>query len=291
MNNTLLWMSYIFSGLAAAAFAYGMVQMLFLTRYADYQERMLRSFNERGGSLSLVIDPQKLQHISILLCGGLFLLGILLGAGNIFVGMFLGGILVIPGLLMPRVVFSILLARRLARISEQLPTGLELLVNSMRAGLTLSMALERNLERMPEELREEFGIVLHDFRLGTSLSDALNKWSRRLGTGDVKLVASAAALSLRCGGSLADAFQTLADIIRQRADFNKEVKALTAEGRYQALLMTALPFVIMIIMTLINRDTMMVFLESRIGQALLILMVGMQIGAFFWIRKLVTFDL
>ena len=238
-----------------------------------------------------MIDPQKLQHLSILLCSGLFLFGVLLGAGNLFVGMFLGGVLIIPGLLMPRIVFSILLARRLARISEQLPTGLELLVNSMRAGLTLGVALERNLERMPPDLREELSVVLHEFRLGTSLSDALLHWSMRIGLQDVRLVASAAVLSLRCGGSLADAFQTLGGIIRQRADFNKEVKALTAEGRFQALLMTALPFVIMIIMTLVNHATMMEFFENPIGKGLLLTMVGMQVAAFFWIRKLVSFDL
>ena len=192
---------------------------------------------------------------------------------------------------MPRIVFSILLARRLARISEQLPTGLELLVNSMRAGLTLGVALERNLERMPPDLREELSVVLHEFRLGTSLSDALLHWSMRIGLQDVRLVASAAVLSLRCGGSLADAFQTLGGIIRQRADFNKEVKALTAEGRFQALLMTALPFVIMIIMTLVNHATMMEFFENPIGKGLLLIMVGMQVAAFFWIRKLVSFDL
>ena len=165
MSEILRWMIYLYTGLAAAAFAYGVIQMFFLTRYADYQERMLRSFGERGGGLALVIDPQKLQHLSILLCSGLFLFGVLLGAGNLFVGMFLGGVLIIPGLLMPRIVFSILLARRLARISEQLPTGLELLVNSMRAGLTLGVALERNLERMPPDLREELSVVLHEFRL------------------------------------------------------------------------------------------------------------------------------
>ena len=57
-------MIYLYTGLAAAAFAYGVIQMFFLTRYADYQERMLRSFGERGGGLALVIDPQKLQHLS-----------------------------------------------------------------------------------------------------------------------------------------------------------------------------------------------------------------------------------
>ena len=161
----------------------------------------------------------------------------------------------------------------------------------MRAGLTLGVALERNLERMPPDLREELSVVLHEFRLGTSLSDALLHWSMRIGLQDVRLVASAAVLSLRCGGSLADAFQTLGGIIRQRADFNKEVKALTAEGRFQALLMTALPFVIMIIMTLVNHATMMEFFENPIGKGLLLTMVGMQVAAFFWIRKLVSFDL
>ena len=79
----------VFTAIAVASFAYGVVKVMFLTKYADYQERMLHSYTARS-SMMLIIDPLKLQHITMLLCGGLFLLGVLLGGSNVFAGMFLG---------------------------------------------------------------------------------------------------------------------------------------------------------------------------------------------------------
>lgn len=291
MNNLLPVIVYISTGGAVAAFCYGIIKVFFLTNYADYQERMIRSFDERGGNLSLVINPQKLTHLTLLLCSGLFILGILVSGHDLFTGMFLGCILMTPGLLMPRIVLNIILARRLARISEQLPAGLELLANSMRAGMTLSVALERNLARMPEDLKMELSVVMHEFKIGTSLSEAIQKWADRIQMPDVKLVAAASVLTLQRGGSLSEVFFVLSSLIRQRQDFNREVKAMTAEGRFQALLMTALPFVLIVIMTLVNHETMMIFLTHPIGKLLLGLMVAMQIGAYLWIRKIVTFNL
>lgn len=290
MNALLRWLIYGSAGLAAAIFAYTAVKTFFLTKYADYQERMLGELQERSGGLALVIDLQKLQHLTLLLCSGLFLLGALLGGRNLFTGLFLGGVLVIPGLLAPRAICAMLLARRLEKISEQLPVGLELLINSMRAGLTLPVALERCLDRMPQELQEELNVVLHEFHLGASLSDAMVRWSDRLGLADVKMMAASSVLALQRGGSLVEAYQSLDDIIHQRADFNRELKALTAEGRFQALLMTALPFVLLIIMTALNHDTMIAFFIHPVGKLLLLLMVAMQVGAFFWIRSVMKVD-
>ena len=67
---------YVFTAIAVASFAYGVVKVMFLTKYADYQERMLHSYTARS-SMMLIIDPLKLQHITMLLCGGLFLLNYL----------------------------------------------------------------------------------------------------------------------------------------------------------------------------------------------------------------------
>jgi Flp pilus assembly protein TadB len=55
--------------------------------------------------------------------------------------------------------------------------------------------------------------------------------------------------------------------------------------------MTALPFALMLIMTILNRETMLSFYTNTIGQILVAVMVLMQIIAYFWIRKLVALNL
>ncbi len=291
METLLLYLIDLCVGLAAALFGYLVIKAFFLTRYESYNNAVFDSFDARFGNLGVVISPQKLMQLTMAVTSILFFFGMLLAGGHLFTGLFLGAIFCIPGLLLPRLLLSIMLARRLTRIGQQLPVGLELLANSLRAGMTLAVALERNLHRMPEELRQEFGGILREFKIGASLSDAITHWSERVGLGEAKLIASATRLSLERGGSLAEIYFTLSSLIRQRNEFNGEVKAMTAEGRFQALLMTILPFVLLLLMTCINYSMMMEFFVNPWGKALLTLMVLMQIAAYFWIRKLITFDL
>lgn len=291
MNNYLEWLIYIFCIIAVATFSYAIFKGFIITSYSSYQDKILFSFDEKMGSKSMIISPQKLQNISLLVSALLFLFGFAVIGSNIFTKLFVGVIFMIPGILMPQVILDIMLEKRLAKINEQLPIGLEIIANAMRAGMTLPIALERSLESLPQELREEFVVVLHDFKIGYSLSEALDRWAGRIKLADAKLLATTTNLALNKGGSLANIFFSLSDIIRQRITFAKEVKSLTAEGRFQALLMTALPFVLFLILTVINRDTMLEFVANPIGKILLVVMVIMQILAYFWIRKIVSLNL
>jgi len=108
---------------------------------------------------------------------------------------------------------------------------------------------------------------------------------------DVKLTVIASELSLRHGGNLAETYRNLARTIRERFMFQKEVQTLTTEGRMQAIVMTLLPFVILIIMTIIRPKVMLQFLSSPIGIGSVIMVLVMQIIAYFWIKKVMEIDI
>jgi len=143
---------------------------------------------------------------------------------------------------------------------------------------------------MPPTIASEFKIILNECRLGSSLPDALRHWSNRIDLMDVKLTVIASELSLRHGGNLAVTYRNLSKTIRERFMFQKEVQTLTTEGRMQAIVMTLLPFVILIILTLVRHTQMLEFLSSMIGIASVILVLIMQITAYIWIRKVMDID-
>ncbi len=244
----------------------------------------------RLSSVYIVVPPENVMLIAILLSSFLFLLGFFLAGRNVVAGLTFGFIMAVFGFFIPHVVITRIVEKHLQKLNEELPPSLEMLSSSLRAGLTLRQAIERNLDRLPETVAQEFGIVIYECKLGKSLNEALDNFADRTGLMDAKLTAIASELSLRHGGNLSENFQNLAKLIRERYIFQKEVAALTAEGRMQAVVMTALPFAILVLMTLIRRTEMLEFLASPVGIGSVATVFVMQVLAYIWINKVVSIE-
>ena len=252
------------------------------------QKKLLSSVSEIEQKNYLAIPVEKIVMVSVILSALLFISGIFLAKENLIAGIMLGFVIAIFAFFFPHFIVTRIIEKRLQKLNEELPPTLELLSNSLRAGLTLIQAIERNIDRMPKTTADEFRIVLYECKIGKSLTEALNNFADRTSLMDVRLTAIAAELSLRYGGNLSTSFYNLAKLIRERYLFQKEVSALTAEGKMQAIVMTALPFVIIIVMTLIRRDEMLVFLSSKTGVISVVTVFIMQLLAYIWINKIVS---
>jgi len=282
----------IFICVFAATYAFGYIVVNLFISNSSYEERVISSIGvEKLAHISNFISPSQLYQMTIVLVAFLFLMGLLLAQGNIIGGILLGIIMAVPGFLLPSMLVSYLVSKRMEKINEELPGVLEVLSSSIFAGLTLNQAISRNIDKMPPEIASEFKIIANECRLGTSLNEAMKHWAERNTMMDVKLTVIASELALRHGGNLADTYRKLAGTIRERYMFQKEIQTLTTEGRMQAIVMTMLPFIILFVMTLIRREQMLDFLSSSIGIAAVSLVLVMQIAAYFWIKKAITIDI
>jgi tight adherence protein B len=283
-----LWAILLCVFAAVAAAGYGLALLLFAS--GGYEDWALQSLRRRLALVPGFLPPERLLQASFLIALGLFVLGLALAGRHLLGGLLLGFILGSLGLLFPHLAAAYLARKRLDRLNAELPGALEILSSSLRAGLTLHQAIERNLPRLPPTLADEFQILLGECRLGASMTDAMRRWAERVGLLDVKLTVIASELSLRHGGNLAESYLRLSQTIRERYLFNQQVQALTAEGRLQALVMTILPFVILVVMTLVRRDEMLEFLGSPLGLGSVLSVFLMQVAAYFWIRKVMEIE-
>lgn len=269
---------------------YSAALLLFVSQYSTYEERAIKTLGKQLSQVHFLIDPIKLYNISILCAVSFFLLGFGLAAGDVATGLLLGIAFAIFGLLTPKIILTYMHQKRIRKLWEQLPDGLDLISSSLRAGLTLHQAIARNADKVPPVLSEELMIVMHECRLGNSLNDAMKHWAARVGLMDVWLVSIASDLGLSRGGNLADTYGSLSKLIRERQMFERELQTMTTEGRMQALVMVIIPFVILMAMTFVQQDVMLPFLAATIGKILVGVMVVMQVCAYIWIRKLVEIE-
>ena len=69
--------------------------------------------------------------------------------------------------------------------------------------------------------------------------------------------------------------------------FEDELRAMTTEGRMQAIVMSALPLVMIVLLGLVKRDLVAPLFTTGLGWATLGLLLMMQGLAYLWIRKIV----
>lgn len=177
--------------------------------------------------------------------------------------------------------------RRAAKVRSELPDALDMIANSLTAGLTLPQALMRNLPHFPPLVAEEFARVIYDTRLGFSIGGAFDNLARRLPVADVQMVVIASKIGVAHGGNLADSYRMLSTLVRDNMAFENELKAMTTEGRMQAIVMSALPFVMVVLLGLVRTDLVAPLFTTLPGWCTLAGLLVMQLLAYVWIRKIV----
>jgi tight adherence protein B len=176
---------------------------------------------------------------------------------------------------------------RLEKLLSQLPDAFDLMGRVIRAGQSMSQGMLAVANEFQQPIRGEFSLCYEQQNLGISAEDALRDLARRTGLLEIKIFVLAVLVQQQTGGNLAELLDKLAAMIRDRYRIRGMIKALTAEGRLQALILLGLPPGIFLIMLVMNRTY---------GQELLVypgLLVGTLafegLGA-LWIRKIVNFD-
>ena len=188
---------------------------------------------------------------------------------------------------MPEFIAKRLRARRAAKVRAELPDALDMVANSLSAGLTLPQALLRNIDHFPPLVAEEFARILYDTRLGFSIGGAFDNFASRLPISDVQMVVIASKIGVAHGGNLAESYRMLSALLRDNMAFEDELRAMTTEGRMQAIVMSALPMVMIVLLGLVKRDLVSPLFTTGMGWGTLLLLAVMQGLAYLWIKKIV----
>jgi tight adherence protein B len=171
------------------------------------------------------------------------------------------------------------LRRQRELFGEQLPTHLQELASTMRAGHSLISGIAMIAEAAPEPSASEWARVVADEQLGLPLEEAMRPLAERMANDDVEQVALVAILHQRTGGNMADVLERVAEAIRERAELRRELRALTAQARLSRYLLTALPLVVLAAVTLINPQYVEPLFDTTTGVILLLVGAGLLLGA------------
>jgi tight adherence protein B len=204
----------------------------------------------------------------------------------------LGGLLFAPfAVAIPLIVRSLIkrkLARRRALFAEQLPDNLQVLASALRAGHSFVGALSVVVDDSASPAREEFRRVVADEQLGVPLQDSLDDVARRMANRDLEQVSLVAALQRETGGNTAEVLDRVTDTVRERFELRRLVRTLTAQGRMSRWILTSLPVLLLLAITLINPGYMDPMYTESIGRIILVVAGLFVVGGCYVIGRIVN---
>ena len=269
---------------------------------ADIQNLLKTSIYSEIPWVNTFLSKMRLvQHIDLVLeranadmTPGLFLLCSVAAAGVMF---FLATIVGQPWLL--ALVFALIALfcpygylkfttwKRLRKFLEQMPDGLDMISQSLQAGLGLTQAMVFVSREMPDPLGTEFSVFIEEVNLGLPLGDALHKLEQRMNLPEVRLFNTALLVQREVGGSLAELLNKLADIIRDRFRIERLIKSLTAQNRMSAWTVCSIPPFLAVFMFFREPQMMNEMMISPGGQAMLATALGLEILGIVVFRKII----
>lgn len=169
--------------------------------------------------------------------------------------------------------------RRLAKLEQQLPEAIDLMVRALRSGHAFSSGLQMIGDEMAEPIANEFRIVHDEINFGISLQQALMNLTERVPVTDLRYFVVAVLIQRESGGNLTEVLGNLSRLIRDRLKFLGKVRVLSSEGRLSAWVLGLMPFGLAAAMNLVNPAFMSLLWTDPIGIAIIkYMLVLMAIG-------------
>jgi tight adherence protein B len=248
------------------------------------------------GGFSARLD-QKLEQAGLPMRAGEFVALIAVAA--------LAGV-VLAGLLLPNIAFMLLLGvaasfipylwlararrQRQKKMGEQLADVLSILASSLRAGHSFLQSLDQVASEISEPSATEFHRTVSEIRLGRSIDEAMVAMADRVGSEDMRWAVMAVNVQREVGGNLAEVLDIVANTVRERSYIHRQVRVLSAEGRFSIGILMALPVGLFAYLSLINPEYVSPLFTHPIGRIILLAGGSLMVAGFFVMRRIVKID-
>jgi tight adherence protein B len=208
------------------------------------------------------------------------------------VGALLGGVVLslLFALVSPflgHLVLVILISQRRAKFDSQMSDLLQLLSGGLRAGHSIVRAIDAAAAEADAPTSEEMRRVITETSLGKDLLESLMDTAQRMESEDFNWIAQAIQINREVGGDLAEVLDQVNGTIRERAEIKGQIKALSAEGKFSAYILMALPIGIVVVLGVVSPAYIGVLFTQPLGWVMIGVSIILMIIGGLWLRKII----
>jgi tight adherence protein B len=202
----------------------------------------------------------------------------------------IGLVLALFGAYVPIFILRRAAKKRVAKIEKQLVELLMMMSNALKAGFGLMQAVDQASKQMEAPIADELRQLNRDTQIGSSVEEAVTDFSRRIGSYDLEIVVTAILVQRNVGGNLSEIFDNVAHTMRERERIRGEIATLTSQQKLTGIVIAALPPVLALLFTLLNRDYMMVLFTETLGRVMVVSGIVLECVGAFVIKKIIDID-
>lgn len=222
----------------------------------------------------------------------------------VFLG-FLGGLLVLAsgmsplvallaafacGVGLPRWLLSRRIRSRQAKFLLEFANAVDIIVRGIRSGLPLNECMQVIAAESPEPVRSEFSDLVEQQKVGVPIGKAFERMHDRMPLQEVNFFSIVIAIQAQTGGNLAEALSNLSNVLRDRYRLQAKVRAFSAEAKASAVIIGALPPLVMLIVYMTSPDYISLLWTDKFGQMLLAVGGTWMLIGILVMRKMINFE-
>jgi len=236
------------------------------------------------------VKPERLTYLLLFMSFGIaFLVSIaLIIFGFYFFALVAGVFISFVGWKIPRPTVDYFYELRIKKFQLQMVDALNLLANGIRAGLSLPQACGMIVDELPAPISEEFNLILQQNRVGVTIDECFSNLVTRVPTEDNQMFVSCIHILRETGGNLAETFDTITAVIRERVRLQQKIDTFTSLGKLQGTIIFCIPFGMLGMIWASNPDSVIAMFTSIIGILLLIVAFSLTLLGGYFMLKIVT---
>ncbi len=190
---------------------------------------------------------------------------------------------------LPRWVLGFIIARRQKKFIAGFADAMDIIVRGVRTGLPLGDCLKIIAHESPEPVKSEFARVVEAESVGVPIETCLDRMHERMPVSEVNFFATVLNIQRSTGGNLGESLANLSNVLRGRKLLAEKIKALSAEAKMSAIIIGALPLVVMVLVTIASPDYMTELYTTPRGHQNLMIGAGMMMCGIMVMKKMINF--
>ncbi|MFC4388019.1 type II secretion system F family protein [Gracilibacillus marinus] len=230
---------------------------------------------------NIPFTPSEFIAAQFVACMGIILLLVNMFNLKFLISIFLSLLLVEGG---KRIMFLVRKNKMNERLVEQLPEICRILANSTRSGMTLNQGIQMVAQEIANPAKVEFKQLAHELSLGIPFDMAIKKMESRVNNKEFKLFVATILIQKKAGGSISSILDEMSQTLDDRKLLKQEIKTMTAEQRYVAILVPIIPIFLVLMMNNII-DGFLDPLFTGIGLILLVFFILGTALTFYLVQK------
>lgn len=190
---------------------------------------------------------------------------------------------------LPRWALGILVSGRQKKFSNQLADGIDVIVRGVKSGLPLGQCLRIIASESPDPLKSEFQALVDGQAMGVPLDVGMQRMYDNMPLPEVNFFSIVLVIQQKTGGNLSESLGNLSAVLRARKLMKEKVKALASEANASAMIIGALPIIVMVLVYLSRPSYIMILFTHPTGNFILLCCTVMMSLGIFIMRKMVNF--